>query len=513
MTAEHPSRDADVPEHPSAETLRLLVSGVVDYAIFGLDLQGHVTTWNEGARRLKQYDEHEILGRHFSTFYPPEDVAAGLPDRLLDQALRAGHVEAEGWRVRKDGSRFWADVVITALRSPDGSLLGFTKVTRDLTERRAAEEALRQSEERLRVMVESVVDYAIFMVDDHGRVTTWNEGARRLKQYEPGEIIGHHFSVFYPPEDRASGKPQRLLEYAVRDGRVEDEGWRVRKDGSLFWADVVITALRSHNGRLIGFAKVTRDLTQRRNAEEALRDIAERESRAAEQLRAAARSRQNLIAIVAHDLRAPVGVLHGTADTLVRDWDRIDDTGRLQLLRMLLSSSSRLRALVDDVLDLTRIEAGNLRYDLTTVDLVTTVVRAAADVDPTGRRIVVLPKAGEVLVRGDERRIWQIATNLFSNALKFSGPEQHVEVVIETAGRSARVSVTDHGIGMTEQEQKQLFQPFSRIREERGLGRDAGMGLGLYIARSLVTDQGGDIGVTSRSGAGSTFDFTLPLAP
>jgi PAS domain S-box-containing protein len=511
VTAEPPA-PAAISEHPSAGTLQLIVGGVVDYAIFGLDPQGHVTSWNEGARRLKQYDEHEILGRHFSTFYPPEDVAAGLPDRLLGEAAHAGRVETEGWRIRKDGSRFWADVVITALRSPDGSLRGFTKVTRDLTERRAVEEALRQSEERLRVMVESVVDYAIFMLDDHGRVMTWNEGARLLKQYEPGEIIGCHFSAFYPPEDQVSGKPQRLLDEAVRSGRVEDEGWRVRKDGSRFWADVIITALRSDDGRLLGFVKVTRDLTERRNAEEALRDIAKRESRAAEQLRAAARSRQNLIAIVAHDLRAPVGVLHGSAETLVRDWDRIDDMERLQLVQTVLSSSSRLSALVDDVLDLTRIEAGTLRYDLMAVDLVDTVVRAAADVDPAGRRIAVLPKAGSVLVRGDERRIWQIATNLLSNALKFSGPEQPVEVVIDTAGRSGRVSVTDHGIGMTQQEQKRLFHPFSRIRDEAGLGRGAGMGLGLYIARSLVTDQGGDIEVRSELGAGSTFDFTLPLA-
>ena len=181
-----------------------------------------------------QYEEHEVLGRHFAMFHPPEDIAAGLPDRLLDEAARAGRVEAEGWRARKDGSRFWAGVVISALRAPDGSLGGFTKVTRDLTERRAAEQALRQSEERFRVMAESVVDYAIFMLDDQGRVTTWNEGARRLKQYEPGEIIGRHVSAFYPPDDRASGKPQRLLPEAVLGGRVEDEGWRVRKDGSRF---------------------------------------------------------------------------------------------------------------------------------------------------------------------------------------------------------------------------------------------------------------------------------------
>jgi PAS domain S-box-containing protein len=491
---------------------RLMVAGVVDYAIFALDPEGRVTTWNEGARRLKQYEEHEILGRHFSTFYPAEEVAAGRPERLLREAIRLGRVEDEGWRVRRDGSRFWADVVITALRDEEGELRGFTKVTRDLTERRRAEEALRQSEERLRVMVASVVDYAIFTLDHAGRVTTWNEGARRLKQYEPQDVIGRHFSIFYPPEDRAAGKPQRLLEEAVREGRVQDEGWRMRRDGSRFWADVVITALRAEDGRLIGFAKVTRDTTERRSAEEALREAAAREHEAAEQLRAADRSRQNLTAIVAHDLRAPVGVLHGSADTLVKSWHRLDEGQRLEMVHSMLASSSRLRALVDDVLDLTRIEAGKLVYDVGTVDLVATMVRAAGDVDPAGRRILVVPRSGEVLVRGDERRIWQVATNLMSNALKFSAADEPVEVAVDDDGQVARVSVTDRGVGMTDEQQRRLFQPFTRIRHETGAGRDAGMGLGLFIARSLINDQGGDIEVTSELGAGSTFRFTLPLA-
>ena len=216
---------------------RLLVDSVVDYAIFMLDVEGRVATWNRGAEAIKGYTPSEIIGQPLTTFYTPEDVAAGRPHRLLDTAREVGHVEDEGWRVRKDGSRFLASVVITALRDESGRLRGYGKVTRDLTLRRAMEEQLRESEARYHHLVDAVIDYAIFLLDADGRIATWNSGAARAKGYAESEIVGRHFSVFYTPEDRAAGKPQRMLETAMREGRVEDESWRVRKDGSLFWAD------------------------------------------------------------------------------------------------------------------------------------------------------------------------------------------------------------------------------------------------------------------------------------
>jgi PAS domain S-box-containing protein len=271
-----------LPNIPSLtwDDCRLLVESVVDYAIFMLDVDGRVATWNRGAESIKGYTPSEIIGEPLTKFYTPEDVAADRPHRLLDKARELGHVEDEGWRVRKDGSRFWASVVITALRDESGRLRGYGKVTRDLTLRRAMEEQLRQSEARYHHLVDAVIDYAIFLLDTDGRVATWNAGAARAKGYDAKEIVGKHFSVFYTPEDRAAGKPQRMLETAIREGRVEDESWRVRKDGSLFWADVVITALRNEDGELTGFAKVTRDLTARRDAEEAQRRlVAERAAR------------------------------------------------------------------------------------------------------------------------------------------------------------------------------------------------------------------------------------------
>ncbi len=249
----------------------LLVQSVTDYAIYMLDLEGRVTSWNAGARRFKGYEAEEIIGEHFSRFYTPEERAKEIPRIALETAEREGRFEAEGWRVRKDGSRFWANVVIDPIRDPAGRLVGFAKVTRDLTERRMAEEELRQSEQRFRMLVQSVTDYAIYMLDPDGRVSSWNAGAERFKGYAADEIMGEHFSRFYSDEDRAAGIPRIALETARSEGRFEAEGWRVRKDGSRFWASVVIDPIRADTGELIGFAKVTRDLTEKRAIEEQLR--------------------------------------------------------------------------------------------------------------------------------------------------------------------------------------------------------------------------------------------------
>jgi PAS domain S-box-containing protein len=260
------------PDRPRTKTalsdlrFRELVDQVTDYAVFFLDTDGHIASWNRGAERIKGYRPIEVIGRHFSIFYRPQDL--WKCEQELRVAIQEGRVEDEGWRVRKDGTLFWANVVITSVRDEQGHLIGFGKMTRDLTERRQAEEQLRQSEERFRQLVASVRDYAIFMLDPAGRVATWNAGAERIKGYRADEIIGQHFSRFYPPAEVLAGKPDYELEVAGREGRFEDEGWRLRKDGTRFWANVVITALRDASGRLTGFGKVTRDLTERHRLEE-----------------------------------------------------------------------------------------------------------------------------------------------------------------------------------------------------------------------------------------------------
>ena len=246
---------------------KILIDAVTDYAIYMLDRNGIVSSWNAGAQRFKQYAASEIIGQHFSVFYPAEDRQSGAPAKALATAAREGRFESEGWRIRKDGSRFWAHVVIDPILSPSGETVGFAKVTRDRTERKAAEETLRQSQEQFRLLVNGVTDYALFMLDTRGNVSSWNPGAQRIKGYRPDEIIGQHFSRFYTPEDQAAGEPAKALATAVEQGKFEKEGWRVRKDGTRFWTHVVIDPIRDDAGTLVGFAKITRDITEKKAAE------------------------------------------------------------------------------------------------------------------------------------------------------------------------------------------------------------------------------------------------------
>jgi PAS domain S-box-containing protein len=265
------------------DQFRLMVEGVLDYAIFMLDSGGRVATWNAGAERIKGYKPAEIIGKHFSVFYPEEDVKSGKPQWELQVAQREGRFEDEGWRMRKDGSKFWANVIISPIRDRNGRLIGYGKVTRDFTERKQHEERLAKSEEGFRLLVENAPDYAIFMMSPEGRITTWNVGAERIKGYKAAEIIGRHYSTFFPEEDVKAGKPQHILEIAAQEGRTEQEGWRVRKDGSRFWVNAVVTALRDHSGELLGFSKITRDVTERMQQQEALRkEVVQKEQARAE---------------------------------------------------------------------------------------------------------------------------------------------------------------------------------------------------------------------------------------
>lgn len=279
---------------PGMGQFRLFVEGVLDYAIFMLDTEGCVATWNRGAERIKGYKASEIIGKHFSIFYPEEDIQSEKPKWELEVAQNIGRFEDEGWRVRKDGSKFWADVIITAIRDKRGRLLGYGKVTRDFTDRKRHEENLARSEELFRLLVEGAADYAIFMMSPEGRITTWNEGAERIKGYKASEIIGRHYSTFFPEEDVKAGKPQKILELAARERRTEQEGWRVRKDGSRFWVNAIVTAIRNESGELLGFSKITRDMTEKMRHEEALKnEIAERQ-KAQDELRRSEESLRRL---------------------------------------------------------------------------------------------------------------------------------------------------------------------------------------------------------------------------
>ncbi len=490
---------------------RTLVEGVRDYAIFALDRKGYIVSWNPGAARFKGWTAEEIIGSHFSVFYPPEDVAAGKPERELQEASRKGSVEDEGWRVRKDGSLFWANVVITALRDEEGELVGFAKVTRDLTERRETEERLRLSEERFRLLVQSVKDYAIFMLDPDGRVATWNEGAERIKGYRADEIIGRHFSVFYPAEKVAIKFPEHELEVAAAEGRFEDEGWRVRKDGSLFWADVVITALRNPSGELVGFAKVTRDLTERRQAQE--RAVAD--ARRVAEMEAATRAKSEFLTTVSHELRTPLNAIGGYADLLALELPGPLNETQKQYLERIKTGQQHLLALVNDLLNYTRVETGHLEYDLGPVPVRILLEDLTALILPQARSKSLDFAVGscppDAIAWADAARVQQVLLNLLSNAIKFTPPGGRISIACSLAEGDLGISVIDTGPGIPAEKQEAIFQPFVQLGRSLTSSHE-GVGLGLAISRDLARAMHGDLKVSSRPGEGSTFTLILPRA-
>jgi PAS domain S-box-containing protein len=490
----------------SEARFRLLVESVKDYGIFALTPEGRVDTWNEGAQRLKGYLSAEIIGQHFSVFYPPADVAAGKCDMELDVASREGRFEDEGWRVRKDGTRFWANVVITALRDKAGTLIGFAKVTRDLTDRKAAEEEAR----RFRLLVESVKDYGIFILTPEGRIDTWNEGAQRLKGYTSSEIIGQHFSVFYPPADVSAGKCDMELDVASREGRFEDEGWRVRKDGTRFWANVVITALRDEAGTLVGFAKVTRDLTERKQAEETQRALAAETAILAEKARTQ-EFQERFLAILGHDLRNPLAAIDMAANLLRAHGPK--DASTLRILDRIDASSLRMSRMIEQILDLTRSRlAGGLVMKRAPVDLRSTIMSVVEElltVHPTRTIDVHCPPASGMW---DRDRLEQVFSNLIANAIHYGSPEHPVTVNVRQEADSVVVEVHNQGVPIPEELQAKLFDPFRRGTRDSRTPTTEGLGLGLYISREIVLAHGGDINVSSTETNGTTFSVCLPLS-
>jgi PAS domain S-box-containing protein len=506
----------------SDERLRLLIEGVTDYAIFMLDCEGYVRTWNSGATRIKGYTADEIIGQHFSKFYPAEALQRGLPELELRVAASEGRLEDEGWRLRKDGSRFWANVVLTALHDPQtGELRGFAKVTRDLTQHREHEEALRQSEERFRLLVEGVKDYAIFMLDPNGVVMTWNAGAERIKGYHADEIIGQHFSKFYPPEPIESGWPEHELQVAAETGRFSEENWRIRKDGSRFWASVTITAMRDQSGTLRGFAKLTRDLSERKRREalevdgQLREDLLEAERSARIEAQRAARVKDEFLATLSHELRTPLSAILGWTQVLRKqgtpkpeDFQRGMET---------IERNTRAQAqLIEDLLDLSRVMSGRMRLDVQQISVGDVAKGALESAEPVahakGVRLeqILDPRGGVVF--GDPGRLQQIFWNLLSNAVKFTPKGGRVQVLLQRVNSRIEFSVSDNGIGIPAGFLPYVFDRFSQ-KDSSTTRRYGGLGLGLAITKQLVELHGGTVQAQSPGeNQGSTFTVTLPLA-
>ncbi len=482
-----------------ADRFRLLVESVQDYAIFMLDPAGIVLSWNAGAARLKGYAADEVIGRHFSIFYPEPAKQKLWPDHELELAAQNGTYEEEGWRVRKDGNMFWANVVITALRGPDGTLTGFGKVTRDLTERRLQEEALRQSEERFRLLIEGVRDYAIYMLDPLGMIQSWNSGAQLIKGYAASEVIGRHYSMFFRSEDVEAGLPTKELRDALQQGRTEEEGWRVRKDGSTFWANIVMAPIRGADGTHLGFAKVTRDMTERsrlRNLEHSSRQMNE------------------FLAMLAHELRNPLAPIRNAVSIL--QLEPAPSATVRNSRDMIDRQLSQLTRLVDDLLDAGRMTSGKIRIKPERVSFNQIVARAVEAARPgmdarTHVFKLVVP-AEDVWVNADEMRLVQVLQNLLSNACKFTPAGGAITLSASVAQGRLHVDVTDSGEGISPASMESIFELFSQ-GDGLAASRQSGLGIGLSLARSLVEMHGGSIWASSPgAGQGSTFSFELPGA-
>jgi PAS domain S-box-containing protein len=505
-----------LPFAAAGRRYQLLVDAVVDYAIYMLDREGQIATWNPGAARMKGYSAEEIIGQSFACFFPEEDRQSGKPARALRTAAETGRFEDEGWRVRKDGTSFWATAVLDAVRDEGGEVIGFAKVTRDITDRKAAQDALRKSAREFQLLIQGVKDYAIYMLDREGHITNWNSGAESIKGYRADEVIGSHFSRFYTEEDQATGLPARALRTAAFEGKFEAEGWRVRKDGGRFWASVVIDPIHDETGELVGFAKVTRDITERRKTEEELG-----------QARAELFQAQKMEAIgqltggVAHDFNNLLTVVIGNLELAQRALGSGTEGGAR--LRRAIGNAMRgaLRAatLTERLLAFSRqqpLEPKPVDINQLLVGLSDLLGRSLGE----NIEIETVGAAGLWRVEADPVQLEAAILNLALNA-RDAMPDggkltiethnahldehyslRHAEV---RPGQYVQLAITDTGAGMPQEVVARAFEPFFTTKR---VGQ--GTGLGLSQVYGFVKQSGGHVKIYSEVGHGTTLKIYLP---
>lgn len=517
----------------SEEKYHKMVAEVSDYAIILLDRDGKILDWNKGAEKLKGYLAKEIIGKNFRLFYPKEAKDEKLPERLLAEAEKNGSVIHEGWRVRKNGKRFWGNVTITALHDQKGRVIGFSKVTRDLTERKIAEDKvgnlveelrqanahLKESEEQYQRMISEVQDYAIILLDTDGNIQNWNNGAKLIKGYSPKEILGKNFRIFYSKEDRLNQLPEQLIAKARQSGRVSHEGWRVRKDGSKFWGSVVITALHNSEGEIVGFSKVTRDLTERKIYEDSLKASAAQldlKNKSLERLNGELASFTN---VASHDLKEPIRKIQIFAKKIK---SLLNDPAQLEVYaEKIVDSSLRMQGLIEDLLaysqatnDSGKMEDVNLNEIVNTIktDLEVLIAEKKASI-----RTDKLP-----VVKAIPHQMHQVFLNLISNALKFSKADEPPIISIDAKRIKGpdipgeipdggnlyfQISVKDNGIGFDIQHSSKIFNAFYRLHTKEAYN---GTGLGLAIVKQIIQNHHGVITTESEPGRGSVFNIYLP---
>jgi len=502
--------------------LQSAIFNSANFSIIATDEKGVIQLFNIGAESMLGYAAVEVVNKITpADIHDPQEVieraqalsrelattiAPGF-EALAFKASRGIEDKYELTYIRKDGSRFPAIVSVTALRNAEGGIIGYLLIGTDNSARKQVEEKLRWTEEGFRLMVESVTDAAIVMLDSEGRVVSWNTGAQRIKGYPAEEIVGQHFSRFYPPADIARGAPQHDLDSAAAQGRFEVEGWRTRKDGSTFWANVVFTAIRDPAGNARGFAKLTRDLTERRLVEETLtlaKGAAEKANLA----------KSEFLSSMSHELRSPLNAILGFAQLMESDATPATPSQKASIDEI-LRAGWYLLELINEILDLAQIESGKLSLSPEPTELAEVMLECQAMIEPQaqnrGIRMTFPQFDVPCFVAADRTRLKQVIINLLSNAIKYNqaGGTVVVDCVGSTAAR-IRLNVRDTGPGLPPEKLAQLFQPFNRLGQERGA--EQGTGIGLVMSKRLVELMGGVLGVESSVGVGSVFWWELGAA-
>ncbi|MDQ3392986.1 MAG: PAS domain S-box protein [Bacteroidota bacterium] len=479
-------------KNENEDHFRLLIENISDYAIYMLNENGLVVTWNKGAKKIKGYSEKEIIGKSLTTFYTRQSIEEGVPTYELDQARIFGRFEAEGWRIRKGGKLFWASYILGSILK-DNNLIGYYNITRDLTERKLAEKNLYESEERYKLLLNSVKDYAIFILDTKGYIVTWNKGAERIKGYSENEIIGKHFSIFYPDEAIRRGHPENELVVAQRDGRSEEEAWRLKKDGSLVWVNVVLSPIYNAENVLIGYSKITRDLTEKKKVDDALKTTIT--------------DLDNFIYTASHDLKSPITNLEGLVNILLQEVS-LSNIKAYQLIQMISLSINKFKETISDLTEISRIQrfveedVEPLRF----MDFIDEFkVSNSILINENKAKIVLDLEIKEIFF--SKKNLRSIISNLLLNSIKYKHFARRPEILIKTwaVEEFTVLSVQDNGLGMKSNEVSKAFAMFKRLHDHV-----PGSGIGLYIIKRIVENIGGKIEVESTVGEGTTFKVFLP---
>ena len=475
-----------------------LTENVLNYAIFMLDTEGKIITWNKGANKLTRYPAEDIIGQHFSKLYLPDDINSGLPLFDLNKTLADGHSESAGWRIAKDGYIFWSENTLSPVYNHQQELLGFTAILRDFTESRLLEKSLRNSEERYRLLVEGVEDYSIIMLDPNGYIRTWNKGAEKIKGYKPEEIIGRHFSIFFTQEALEADIPNLELIKAREQGHSSYEGWRKRRDGSLFWGDIVLNALKNEKNQLIGFCKIARDLTSRRIQQQEL-------EKTNKQLTLVNRDLDNFIYVASHDLKAPILNIEGLM-TLLQVEKNMDTAEAKDIMQMIMQCINSFKTTIEDLTDISAIQKKFSLETLEKIDLSEILeqvkVNLKSELESTNT-IIRCDFSRVPYLYFSRKNLRSILYNLLSNAIKYRSPDRAPDIYLKTeikAGGYVLFTIQDNGLGIEEKHQEKAFSIFKRVHNHV-----EGRGLGLYLVKKMMDNSEGIIDMYSEKNEGTTF--------